>query len=192
LKRRIVEVLVEKVVANTVERWGVQQSEITITYRFSQPNEPAILILPKSYKVTTRNRVPDKLETIGDHLLRRRLALKLLQRQVGQQLGVNKASIANWEANRTKPSLEYMPAIVRFLGYNPAPQGTGWAERLVQCRTALGITQKEAAERIGVDASTLARWERNEREPAGSYTSRVMRFLGTAEIKRTVNTARTA
>lgn len=45
----------------------------------------------------------------------------------------------NWVANRTKPSLEYMPAIIRFLGYNPVPPGNGWAERLVQCRTALGI-----------------------------------------------------
>lgn len=31
LKRRIVEILVERVEANTIERWGVQQSEITIS-----------------------------------------------------------------------------------------------------------------------------------------------------------------
>jgi hypothetical protein len=35
-KRRIVEILVERVQADTVERFGVQQSEITIIYRFSQ------------------------------------------------------------------------------------------------------------------------------------------------------------
>ena len=66
--------------------------------------------------------------------------------------------MANWEANRTKPGLEFMPAIIRFLGYNPVPPGKAWAERLLQCRTALGITQKEDAKRISVDASTLARW----------------------------------
>ena len=37
LKGRIVETLVEKIQANTVERWGIQQSEIVITYRFSEP-----------------------------------------------------------------------------------------------------------------------------------------------------------
>ena len=42
----VTEILVEKIQANTVERWGVQQSEIVITYRFSQPNEPAALVLP--------------------------------------------------------------------------------------------------------------------------------------------------
>lgn len=192
LKRRIVEVLVDKVVANTVERWGVQQSEITITYRFSQPNEASALVLPRSHRINTRCRVPDKLETIGDHLLRRRLALKLLQRQVGKQLGVNKASVANWEANRTNPSLEFMPAIIRFLGYSPVPPGNGWAERLVRCRTALGITQKEAARRIGADAGTLARWERGEREPTGDFATCATKFLRTVEACRPVETAQTA
>jgi len=139
-----------------------------------------------------RGRIPDKLETIGDHLLRRRLTLKLLQRQVAEKLGVEKSSVANWEANRTKPSLEYMPAIIRFLGYNPVPPGNGWAKRLVQCRTALGITQKEAARRMGVDASTLARWERGERQPSGDFEARATEFLGTIEEHWALETARTA
>lgn len=153
--------------------------------------EPASLVLPRSHKLSTRSRIPAKLETIGDHLLRRWLTLKLLQRHVAEKLDVEKASVANWEANRTKPSLEYMPAIIRFLGYNPLPPGNGWAERLVQCRTALGITQKEAARRIGVDASTLARWERGEREPIGDFVARAMTFLAIFE-ERSLVQARSA
>ena len=45
LKRQIVEILVESIQANTVEHWGVQQSEIAITYLFTQPPEPAALVL---------------------------------------------------------------------------------------------------------------------------------------------------
>lgn len=100
LKRRIIEILVEKIQADTVERWGVQQSELTIIYRFSQPNEPATLVLPRSVRINGRNRLPEKLETIGDHLLRRRLSLKLIQRQVAEHLGGSVASLRNWEANR--------------------------------------------------------------------------------------------
>ncbi len=192
LKRRIVEILVEKIEANTVERWGVQQSEIIITYRFSQPNEPAALVLPRSHRLANRNRPPEQLNTLGDHLLRRRLTLKLLQRQVAEQLGVDKTSIYNWETNRTKPGLEYMPAIIRFLGYNPLPPADGWPDRLVRCRTVLGISQKESARRIGVDASTLARWERGEREPTGAFATRVLRFLGTTEGTSSLVGARTA
>jgi transcriptional regulator with XRE-family HTH domain len=192
LKRRIMEILVEKIQADTVERWGVQQSEITITYRFSKPDEPAALVLPRSYRLGSRNRAPEQLNTLGDHLLRRRLTMKLLQRQVAEQLGVDKTSIHNWETNRTKPGLEYMPAIIQFLGYNPLPPADGWADRLVQCRTVLGLTQKESAKRIGVDPSTLARWERGEREPTGAFTARVLLFLAGVEATASPAATRTA
>lgn len=88
LKRRIVEALVEKIQADTTERGGVPQSEITIFYRFSQPNEAAALVLPKANRLNSKTRLPEKLETIGDHLLRRRVALKLIQRQVATKLEV--------------------------------------------------------------------------------------------------------
>ena len=181
LKRRIIEVLVESVHANTVERWGVQQSEVTITYRFGQPNEPAALVLPKLHRLNSRNRPVEQLKTLGDHLLRRRLTLKLLQREVADQFGADKASIHNWETDLTKPSLEYMPAIIRFLGYNPLPASTKWSDRLTNYRRALGISQKEAARRIGVDPSTLARWERAEREPAGNFAARALRVVELSE-----------
>jgi DNA-binding XRE family transcriptional regulator len=71
-----------------------------------------------------------------------------LQRDVAEQIGVDKFSIANWEANASKPEIRYMPAIIRFLGYNPLPAATGLGERLVRCRTILGLTQKESAQRL--------------------------------------------
>jgi transcriptional regulator with XRE-family HTH domain len=76
-----------------------------------------------------------------------------------------------------------MPAIIRFLGYNPLPPPDGWAERLVQYRTVLGLSQKESALRIGVDQCTLARWERGEREPTGAFEARPLTFV--AEVEAT-------
>jgi transcriptional regulator with XRE-family HTH domain len=181
LKRRLVEILVESVVANTVERWGVQQSEIVITYRFSQPDEPSALVLPRSHRLNNHKQPPEELNTLGDHLRRRRLVLKLLQREVAEQIGVEKESIYNWETNRSKPGLQYMPAIIRFLGYNPLPPGKGWAERLVMCRTVLGLSQEESAARIGVDPCTLARWERGERDPSGKSGALASQFVAAVE-----------
>jgi transcriptional regulator with XRE-family HTH domain len=129
------------------------------------------------------------LNTLGDHLLRRRLTLKLLQKQVAKQVGVDEASIHNWETNRTKPGVAYMPAIIRFLGYNPLPPVDGWADRLVQCRTVLGLSQKESAKRMGVDSSTLARWERGEREPTGKFVARASRLLAAAEAEPSATAA---
>ena len=114
---------VESIRADTIERWGVPESKITVTYRFAQPNEAAMLLLPREHAVNSHTRPPEKLETLGDHLRRRRLTLKLIQRQVAEQIGVDKTSIHNWETNFSKPSLEYMPAIIQFLGYNPVPPG---------------------------------------------------------------------
>ena len=98
------------------------------------------------------------------------------------KIGVDIASIRNWETNRSKPGVEHMPAVIRFLGYNPLPPPNGWSERLVQCRTLLGLSQKESAQQIGVDPGTLARWERGERVPAGKFSLRAQRFVDIAEL----------
>jgi transcriptional regulator with XRE-family HTH domain len=96
--------------------------------------------------------------------------LKLLQKQVAQQIGVNHTTITNWETNGAQPGLKYMPAIIKFLGYNPLPPPpSDMGERLVRCRTVLGLSQKVFAEKLGVDQGTLAKWERGEREPAGEF-----------------------
>jgi DNA-binding XRE family transcriptional regulator len=64
--------------------------------------------LPRAY--------PRALCTLGDHLRKRRLDLGLLQRGVAERLGADPCSVTNWELNRTKPALWFLPAIVRFLG----------------------------------------------------------------------------
>jgi site-specific DNA recombinase len=194
LKCRIVEVLVESIRADTAEVWGVQQTKITVTYRFAQPEEAAAIVLPKSHQLTSRTRPPEKLETVGDHIRRRRILMKLLQKQVGQQFGVDASTIHNWETNIAKPGVKYMPAIIRFLGYNPLPPATpdSWSERLVRCRKALGITQKESARQIGVDPCTLARWERGDREPTGKFAAQALRFVTAAEAAWSPTAARTA
>jgi transcriptional regulator with XRE-family HTH domain len=62
-----------------------------------------------------------------------------------------------------------MPATTDFLGYNPLLQANTVAEKLIRQRTSLGLSQKESAKRLGVDASTLAKWEQGKREPQGTF-----------------------
>jgi transcriptional regulator with XRE-family HTH domain len=122
-------------------------------------------------------RTPVAPQTIGDHIRKRRVGLKLLQKDVADQLGVCEPSVYNWEANTSTPEIRYMPAIIRFLGYNPLPLADTLAGQLVRQRTSLGLSQKESAKGLSVDPATLARWERGEREPAGMFLDRVERFL---------------
>jgi site-specific DNA recombinase len=176
LKRRIIEVLVAGGRVETVECWGVKQCNVTVTYRFSPHDQPIPLDLPQLYSGSAIG-MPTELRSVGDHLRRGRLVRKMLQKQVAEQIGVDKTSIHNWETGVTGPGFEYMPAIIRFLGYNPLPEGQGWGERLVRQRTTLGLSQKASAQCLGLDPSTLAKWERGEREPTGALLSRVKRFL---------------
>ena len=181
LKRRVIEVLVAGGRVDTVECRGVKQCNINVTYRFSPRDQPIPLDLPQSYSTRATIGMPTELRTVGDHLRRGRLIRKVLQKQVAEEIGVDKSSIHNWETAVTEPGFEYMPAIIRFLGYNPLAEGQGWDKRLVRQRTTLGLSQKASAQRLGVDPSTLAKWERGEREPTGALLSRVKRFLDEEE-----------
>ncbi len=172
LKRHLIEILVAGIRVETLETCGVKQARAIVSYRFSQKDQSMPVVLPQSFhQVGTR--IPTELKTIGDHIRRRRLSLKLHHAHLAERIGVDKGSINNWEGNHSTPEVRYMPAIIQFLGYNPLPAKT-LAERLVRHRTSLGLTRREAAR---MDQGTLTRRESAEREPTGAFLARVTRFL---------------
>ena len=106
---------------------------------------------------------PAQLNTLGDHLRKRRLDLGLLQREVAQKLGVTESTIWNWEANRSSPQIRFILKVIAFLGYDPYSTACGsFGERLLAFRRSLGLSQKGLAHRMGVDPGTLGEWERGE------------------------------
>ena len=64
---------------------------------------------------------PKEFKTLGDHIRKRRLDLRLFQEQVSEQIGVDEDTIFRWEGNKSKPQVQFIPAIIKFLGYNPLP-----------------------------------------------------------------------
>jgi DNA-binding XRE family transcriptional regulator len=150
----LIEVLVAGVRIDTIKECGVRQGKITVTYRFSEPDSPMPIVMPLSFGSGRVIRIPTQPQTIGDHIRRKRLGLKLLQREVAERIGVDKASIFNWESNKGIPETRFMPAIIRFFGYNPLPEATTLPERLVRRRVSTGMSLMEAARVLGVDPST--------------------------------------
>jgi len=120
---------------------------------------------------------PKSLKTMGDHLRKRRLDLKLLQKDVGQRIGVAVATMWNWENGRVSPEVKHLPAIIAFLGYNPLPPPAGLADRLVWFRQSKGWTQEAFAKVLVVDQTTLAKWEQGRRVPKGQYMVKVSKIL---------------
>jgi transcriptional regulator with XRE-family HTH domain len=121
---------------------------------------------------------PQVLAIIGDHLRKRRLDLGLFQREVAQRLGVDTATITNWELGRTAPAIRFLPALTRFLGYNPYPPSQCLAERLHVRRRSLGWSQAHLAGLLGIDEGTITRWERGHRQPRGEVLKRLNALIG--------------
>jgi transcriptional regulator with XRE-family HTH domain len=93
--------------------------------------------------------------------------LGLLQKEVAEKIGVNEASVYNWEKNLKGPALRFIPKVIEFLGYVPAEFKPGTvAQRIVTYRRLLGLSQKELARRLRVDQSTLGRWEKGKGRPS--------------------------
>jgi transcriptional regulator with XRE-family HTH domain len=123
------------------------------------------------------NHYPQTLTTLGDHFRKKRLDLKLLQTDVAKILGADADTVAGWEANRTKPSLPFIPKIIEFLGYVPLsilPENQG--ERIAFCRKLAGLSQEELAHRLRIDPGTLRKWEK-ERGLHSERYEKVAAFL---------------
>lgn len=112
---------------------------------------------------------PANPKTIGEAIRKRRLDLELRQIDVAKIIGCNELTVVNWERGHRTPRIEHMANIVQFLGHNPLPGGGTIAEKILAHRKSNGLTQEEFARQVGVDPSTLARWERGEREPKGEF-----------------------
>jgi transcriptional regulator with XRE-family HTH domain len=120
---------------------------------------------------------PRQINSLGDHIRARRLDLKLLQKQVADQIGVHETTITGWEGNATIPEVRYIPRVIQFLGYDPSPLADAFPERLASARRALGLSQRKMAAKLGVDPATLMRWEAGRHQPTVKSLDLIERIL---------------
>ncbi len=121
---------------------------------------------------------PKTLKTLGDHLRKRRLDLKLFQKDVANIIGVDTNSITNWEKNRNRPRLYLLPKVFEFLGYNLfAETGHTIGEEIRIYRQKHGLSLRKLAKRLEIDPGTLARWEQERGTPRGKFFRRIKSFF---------------
>jgi transcriptional regulator with XRE-family HTH domain len=128
-------------------------------------------------KKTKSDRYPKEINTLGDHIRKRRLDLGLLQREVAEKIGVTEATIYHWERQRNAPEIRFIAPIIEFLEYDPLPQPESFAERLKTYRLRLGLSQRKLAAKLGIDPGTLGSWERGRRKPSERYRELLARSL---------------
>ena len=133
-------------------------------------------------KIPPSRAYPISLTTLGDHIRKRRLDVKLLQKDVAEILGVDTMTVNNWERNRCGPKLYLFPKIVQFLGYNPFPAEpkTKIGEEIQAYRLMHGLSQKKLAKLLRIDPTTLARWEKGTSKPGSRLRKRLAELLGSS------------
>jgi len=102
------------------------------------------------------SKYPKQISTIADHLRKRRLDLKLSQAAVSRVIGVSEDTITYWENGRTVPLISAVPAVIKFLGYNPYEIDTSTVGgKVKQYRLMKGLSLKNFAKLVHVDPSTV-------------------------------------
>jgi DNA-binding XRE family transcriptional regulator len=85
------------------------------------------VLVPRDKYLPSSNRgiqVPKEPTTIGGHLRRRRLQLKIFQLEAARRLGVSTVSLSRWECDKVFPTAPHHAQIVEYLGFNPFNNGT--------------------------------------------------------------------
>lgn len=90
---------------------------------------------------------------------------------------MRKEAITKWENGHCEPPIQFMPAVIGFLGYDPHPDGAGYAARLKAKRRAMGWTIKQAARVLDINEATWGMWERGATTPSVSLQAAVERLL---------------
>jgi DNA-binding XRE family transcriptional regulator len=105
------------------------------------------------------------------------MELGLFQRDLRERFQLEKETYANWEKDRCYPAMKHWPGIIEFLGYDPNPEPKTIGERLLAYRRQYGLSRVALARQLGVDETTLWRWEVGQRQPECERRADAVRWL---------------
>ena len=98
----------------------------------------SVLIIPRLQ--IQQDGYPKSPKSIGGHIRKRRMDLRLLQRNVADMIGVSECTIYNWENDGSQPATQYIPGIIDFLGYVPFECPEDILGRLAYFKRIKGLT----------------------------------------------------
>jgi transcriptional regulator with XRE-family HTH domain len=140
-----------------------------------------VVIISLKAKRPVNPAYPVELKTLGDHLRKTRLDRGLLQRDVASLLQVDKDTVTAWEMNQHQPTAKFSKSIISFLGYAPFNfEGRSLGKQLYYARLITGKTQRQVANLIDCDTSTLEYIELNQRSPITRTREKIQGYIDNA------------
>lgn len=77
--------------------------------------------------------------------------------------------------------MRHMAGVIRLLGYDPVPSEDSLPDRFRAARRRLGLTQAEAAARLGLDEGTVLELEHGRRRQSRKVRRAAQRFFDEAD-----------
>lgn len=116
-----------------------------------------------------------KPETLGQHLLSRRLLLKLTQKEVATRMSTLREHYERWERDEVEPTASFWPRLIDFLGYYPFPSPTP-AGLVLMTRRMLGLSQFSFGRRVKAIAKDVREWEHGMAVPPHDMLTRIQQI----------------
>jgi len=122
-----------------------------------------------------RTKVP--AGTLGAAFRECRWSRGLEQWQAAAEIGVSVATYRNWEVNRSVPMVKHLPGAITFLGFDWRDSNGTFGARVRIARTQRGLSIRKAASLIGIDPTTMGRWEIDEGSPSPALRRKIDALL---------------
>jgi DNA-binding transcriptional regulator YiaG len=114
-------------------------------------------------------------ETLGEHLLARRLLLKLTQKQAAHRLNTVREHYERWERDEVAPTTSFWPRLIGFLGLYPGSIKTP-GDLVLMTRRLLGLSQFAFGRKIHTDAENVRKWEHGVTEPSQDMLAKIQQI----------------
>jgi DNA-binding XRE family transcriptional regulator len=115
---------------------------------------------------------------VGLHVRKKRTELRLLQKDVANIVGVSEDCITFWENGRSKPQIQHMPKVIRFLGYNPVEgESETLGGRIRNYRVENGLSHEKLGKLLGIDPSRICAWEKGQSQPRNATLMMIEELL---------------
>jgi transcriptional regulator with XRE-family HTH domain len=100
--------------------------------------------------------------SIGEHIRKRRMEMRLTQEEVAKLIGVTTDSVTNWENNRSTPRLNLLPRVTKYLDIIPINLNPDTIGGMIKdYRLRKGLSQKDLGLLLRVNSSSISDWENN-------------------------------
>lgn len=125
---------------------------------------------------------PFNPQTLGEHLMKRRMDLEIPKIEVARRLGVTEEAIYAWETGMHYPYINYFARIIKFLGYSLWHFDTAALSGQIQdYRHKHGLTAEQFGKLVGVLCTAVRAWELNKFKPIREIITKLKDVLETAK-----------